>query len=538
MPDHPARWIVALAVAHALVACSAGESSGPRNGGSAGAGGSAATEPVPDALAFDRLTTLTLNPGQVAPVTVAATPRGAYRVRFALLPDANREPNDASLDRAEAITDSRGEASVLLTAPTTPTTFRLRASVGTTVSTELAVSVSEAGFSTVVVHPSYLGKRLVTSWTATVRAGATCASLHGIPPPDGDLVATSDVSGTPTIDSVPVGPALAVTLRAGHFAGGCADLTNVVADSKTDVTVVATDRPLQLETTDLELALGISDESPEWRTSLEASAQQSLDALLDGAPNGVVALLDAMAAQAESGHDAFIAERTSQGWDATLPAALGTDSPQRIQTLVASWMSTGVLGLSQPRTFVGHLGASGEPGQALFELATVADTDAQSAGFAQSLLATWSADPTDTVLLGVNLFWYPSLMVTALSEPPALLAAPGTTTVPEALASLLSCSDVSNLMTAQSTVDSYPGCDQACTESLCQAGLAFMWQRARNASGANASKLEVNATGATTIDDEAYPVSFSGTWIGTATTDTTSAALGGPASGAAPSPPP
>ena len=53
----------------------------------------------------------------------------------------------------------------------------------------------------------------------------------------------------------PVGPNLAVAVRAGHYGWGCADTTDLKADGTLDVKVTIVDKPIELDATDLDLAL-------------------------------------------------------------------------------------------------------------------------------------------------------------------------------------------------------------------------------------------------------------------------------------------
>ncbi|HWZ87789.1 MAG TPA: hypothetical protein VNW92_03035, partial [Polyangiaceae bacterium] len=142
-------------------------SAGSGNSGLDGGPDAADAEPAPDSLAFQPAGTLTLDPKATHTLTVVTTPTGNFRVRFALLGSgSNSAPGDAALDANEVVTDDNGIAQVTLTAPSTPTTFSVRASVAK-VLTLLGVSVSARNYTTLRVLPSYTGKRPVTEWTAT-----------------------------------------------------------------------------------------------------------------------------------------------------------------------------------------------------------------------------------------------------------------------------------------------------------------------------------------------------------------------------------
>src|SRR5262249_34936452 len=156
----------------------------------------------------------------------------AYEIRFALLGDSF----DASLDEASVIADSQGRANVVLHAPNMSTIFRLRASIEGGPSAEAQIAVSDQGFGTVRVLPEYMGTRAVKSWTASVVARAKCADIAPKLPtePPGALVGTAGAAGYPIIKGAPVGPNLAVTLRAGHYMWGCSDATGLKANDTLD----------------------------------------------------------------------------------------------------------------------------------------------------------------------------------------------------------------------------------------------------------------------------------------------------------------
>ena len=190
---------------------------------------------------------LASDPGSVHSLVVRVEPPGNYTVRLALVGDAR----DAALDLSDAPTDDNGEAAVSMTAPSSAASYTLRASVDTLVAT-LPVSVAEA-FTTLQVVPSYAGKRPITSWIATVQTHARCDPAETVPPSDGPLLGEATGGLAPAVENVPVGPSLRVTVRAGQFVGGCAELPNGVPSERASVSIPVTDRPLQ--TAQLEVPL-------------------------------------------------------------------------------------------------------------------------------------------------------------------------------------------------------------------------------------------------------------------------------------------
>ncbi len=543
-------WLCTCAALSALlvVGCGASSDSGisTPNGGSGGG----SPVGVPTSISFEPSSTLALEPGEQRTLRLVAKPPASYHVRFALIGEAG----NAALDKSEVDSNAKGIAQVGLTAPTAPATFRVRASVGTGVSAEAAISVSAGGFVTLTVHPDYSGKRLRwgDTWVASVRAGTDCASLTGTPPPDGDLKATSLVAQNlfftdPQIDKVPVGPALAVTVRAGHFAGGCTDVQTLVAGQENSVTVPVVDRPMQLDQTDMGVELGIDTTSQEWTQTISSTVDETTNALLDGAPDDVVALLDAMhtALGQASPATAFAQARSANGWDSLLYTVLGNGASHVIRTPVQTWLAAGAQTFGATTAFVGHLSGQGQSaGTADLTLSSIGGLAPAAVGSPSDVgQVSWSADPGDTVLLGAKLSWMPSLLVSSLALAPAQADAPTATTVPEALADQVGCTAIGVALAGASAnkTEAYPGCDAACAAALCGNGLVVMWDRARDSSAAKveAATLDISATGSVdALDDTAVPKHFEGSWVGKLSQGQTTISVGGPATGySSPSPP-
>jgi hypothetical protein len=507
------------------VACDDSGSANGSAGSSAGFGPSpqdagadaADAEPAPDSLAFQPSSTLTLAPKATQTLTVATTPAGIFRVRFALLGSGpDNAPGDAALDASEVDTNGAGVAQVTLTAPSMPTTFSVRASVGSKAQAELGVSISASDFTTLRVLPSYSGKRLVTSWTATARAGVTCAKLVGNPPPDGDLLTTAAVGKDLDLAKVPIGVDLAVTLRAGHYIGGCADQSALTETDGNQVLVYASDRPVNLDATVLGLEFGPTAPKPALSKLMSAAVSSAESALSGGATSDVAALLDAMQdATLAASRDAFSAARTLHTWDAALTTAFGIGASTRLRDPADRWLGAGLVRFYAADTFSGQLGSVA--GGALLTLTAVAQIPATSAGFPASFPTTWSADSSDTLLLGTELSWVPSRLVTALAIAPALLDFPTATTLEGALAQSVDCTLVGKTLLAHGTVVGsavYDGCDQNCAVSACTSAVAALWKSAGNASGNTNASLTVTGTGAAQVGDDASVTSLGGSWVG------------------------
>jgi hypothetical protein len=479
---------------------------------------SADLELVPAMLAFSPANTVKLGVKETRELTVLATPPASFRVRFALLGyGSDSAPDDAVLDTSEVLTAPDGIARVTLTAPSTPTTFSVRASVGNK-QTLIGASVSMRGYTTLRVLPSYSGQRRVErfTWTATAHTGASCAKLSGIPPPDGPLSVTAGPTGALNIEQVPIGLDLAVTVRAGHYVGGCANQAPLSEGDGNSVLVYASDRPLNLDQTALNLSFGPSDPRPAFDQLMKSSLSLAESALSGTATSDVGALLDEM-------HDATPAEnqiefnttRQQSHWDLALETAFGKTAARRLRDPAQRWLSAGLSALGAPGAFAGQLAAQGH--NALFTLSQVANVAPADAGFPSSFKTTWSADSSDTVLLGSELTWLPSRLVTALAVAPALLEFPEALSVEEALARSVDCQLVSQVLIAASPSPSsaaYANCEQSCVLSSCTSGIASAWNKARDASGTAIATLSVTATGAANVGDSAEATGLNGSWLG------------------------
>ena len=322
----------------------ADDSAGPVGGSAGNAGSSSTPVELPTALSFpEPLGTVDL--GAQVEVVVQAKPPGVYRVRFSL-PANERDPRDAFLSTTEADTSPSGAVSVLLTAPTSATTFDLRATVDNQVTATLAVTAEEPGTGTLIANPVRLGYRNATTWVATVHEKKTCEQVPGIPPADGTHMAFADSSHAPEIKGVRTGIPLAVVLRSGFFMGGCATVDKLpteAGDTPHVVDVQVLDRPMDLVASNVTLTLGVSAPEATWSAVLATARTKALEAL-DGFPDktrtDVEALLAGMRDDLSgTARDSFSNARSAENWDALLQAHWGSSS--KLTELVNGWLGAG-----------------------------------------------------------------------------------------------------------------------------------------------------------------------------------------------------
>jgi hypothetical protein len=275
-------------------------------------------------------------------------------------------------------------------------------------------------------------------------------------------------------------------VRAGHYIGGCADQSALSEEDGNQVLVFATDRPVNLGATALDLSFGPTLPQAALTKLMSASVGAAESALSNGTASDVTALLDAMRdATVAASRDTFSAARQAHAWDAALSTAFGSGAATFLRDPADRWFNAGLTSFYTADTFAGELGAL--PGGALLTLNTVAQVPAASAGFPTTFQTTWSADSSDTLLLGTELSWLPSRLLTGLALAPALLEFPQAVTADGALAQSVNCALVGATLLAQGTVPGsvvYDGCDGACSVSACSAAVTALWKTAADSAAA------------------------------------------------------
>ena len=474
-----------------------------------------------------------------------ALPAKTYQVRFAL-PVGGGDPLDAVLDQASVTTDTQGIASVTLTAPSAPASFQVRASVGS-VSTSLTINVNDTGTATLQVQPLYAGFRAITTWVASAYPDKTCADLPGIPPEDGPLqTLPAAANAAPQLTDVPAGTRLAVTLRSGHFVGGCASLEKVPpgpADKPQIVQVTVLDRPIDLSASPLTVSFGLTEPEATWNSLLQTSSDALLQALPGTSTDDVDALLDAMREASQSSLQLFENARAAEHWDDLLRSYWGATAATKLHDVCAGWLAAGRQKFgSSDHLFTGTLTAISQPGSPLdqrsadLKLLTAAGLEGDKSGFVARARVSWSASSDDTLLLATDLYFVESQFVAALAQAAALEARTDPSNAPALLATTLDCPAVAAALSAAGPDArlAYEGCGVGCLTSLCQSGVAAIWQRGADATGLAPAHLSITATGATRVGDAAEVVGVSGSWLGALTTNDVAHDTGGVLTGIAP----
>ncbi len=449
-------------------------------------------------IAFEQQGTVKLTPGKLAHLSVATTPPNSYAIAFRLVGDSL----DASLDRSTAVAGSDGRATVVLRAPSVATTFAVRATIKDGPSADIVVSVSDKGFATLDVKPIYNGKRPVDAWVASAAAGSTCDALAATLPndPEGALKNTATVNQPLIIADAPVGPALAVVVRAGHYAWGCTDAMGLAAGTTTKVEVHVVNKPLDPTLNQLDLALEIKPEPDPWQALVaQHFALLSAPFAKDGQPK---ALLDAMTAVAAD-PAAFKTTASNNGW---LVKLQNHWTAQKVD-LVAWLQSMEQIGLGGLPAIKGRVKSVANAEHSLFTLKSFGLLDAADAGVPNEYLMSLAIDPDDSVHLGGTLYLMPSRYLGAAINAAALAQAPDKKTMAEQLGQAAAC-DKLPLASAD--------CNAECMSKLCKEALGALWQDGLDASAAAnlPAQIPMNASGAAKFNDGAALTGFSGTWLG------------------------
>jgi hypothetical protein len=481
---------------------------------------------------------------------VRALPAKVYHLRFAL-PTAGGDPLDAVLDQAEADTGLDGIATVQLTAPSAPATFDVRASSGGRSAT-LAVAVKDTGFATLQVQPLYAGFRAITTWVASAYTEKSCAELSGIPPADGPLqTLPASAVAAPQLSNVPAGTRLAVTLRSGHFVGGCASVEKVApspADQPVVVQVTVLDRPIDLGASPLSVSFSANADETTWTTLLESSASAALQALPGTSTDDVDALLDAMREASGDSRQLFETTRKAENWDNLVRLQWGASAATKLRDICAAWLAAGRQKFAvSDHLFTGTLAPIVQPDDPLdqrhadFTLLSAGGLDGARSGFVDRAQVSWSASADDTLVLATDLYFVESRFAEALGEAAALIAQEGTeaTSAGALLGEVLDCPALGDaLATAGDDSDlGYAACDADCLTDLCRKAAVTIWQRGGDAGGLTPARLSITATGAARVGDAAEVVGVSGSWLGELSADGTSRTTSGVVTGVVPATP-
>ena len=440
-------------------------------------------------------------------LSVVVDPPRHQEVNFVLL----GSPLDATLDQARAVVDDEGRARVTLHAPNQSTTFRVRTWIMQGPADEISVAAVGDGFAPVEIIPIYKGIRPITDWKASIVARSTCAEISPLLPLElPEAISGDAAAGEPLIvEKAPVGPSLAVTVRAGEFAWGCTDAHDLVVGETMKVKVNVIDKPIDVGATDLDVTFQLQPDPNVYSAMLEATSGLMVDAFVPKDVDPGVALLDAIASRIpDTSSIAFAEARLANDWDSLASTHLAQQPSSFVGTL-RGWFSAGVM--AEPLEVVTNLKAlPSVPGAAMLSPVRFGSVPASDAGMPGTHLAKLRVEAGDVMHLGGSLYWLPSRYVGAVMQHEALFEAPEGTTMADVLSALAACDALGQ------TLGGFDTCDATCVAGLCHEALSSRWNDALDAS-ANAGKLgllNLAAVVTTAVDNTAIPTSFQGSWLG------------------------
>lgn len=507
VPFHSSLLFVTLAASFGVLACSAARDGSSTNSSAMGGAAADLGTATPDAtgIAFENSDTLLLRPGQEADISVQLEPPVQERVDFAITATEETERFDGFLTETSVMADDSGTAISRLVAPSRPSVFRIRASVG-----ELAafrsVSVSSDGFGTVVVTPEYAGNRELTRWVASARSGTTCQELESLWQ-DGPISASGEERVV--LDSIPVGPEVAVVVRQGQSISGCAMIGELKPGQSVEVSVEAMDRPIQLADVHIGLQLGIQRTTSGFTANLDSAIEELVASVTDGTAHDGQLLVQSMQNAIETTNDqaAFGENAVSSDFELVAKNELGDATIVRKEA--RSLFVQAGSSIPTASTFTGVLDFSSD--DAVLELQSVSGVPASTAGFMEASIWEVETQPNDVLVLGGTLSFQMHRWLTAVAE---RQSAENETSPSQRLLDVASCSAVGAALAEAAGGEIYSGCSSACAVQLCEQAAMNLWARTENAS----SRLSSMLTGLTVdaqVDDAARLLSFQGSWVGT-----------------------
>jgi hypothetical protein len=505
--DGPRDWLSA-AFLSALVGCGGADDGGDLPPVGPGMPVDVFEDTRATALEFEGGGELTLVAGQTQRIVVRAEPAGRHTVRFALLGKAQ----DAFLSRDLVETGENGVASTELTVLGAAADFVVRAAAGR-VENSLHVITLEANEAILSVTANYEGRRTPAQWTASVHPGQTCAQVEGIPFRDGPVSASSRYR-TVELEHVPADVALAVVIRGEQVAGGCRGVDPLLANTDARIEIEVLDRPMEIAGLSLDMAFGVEAAEQLNPAFVELAFRAALT--FTGAGTDLEAVLDAMSERAND-RVAFDEARASQDWVSLLASGLPSEPGNGLRTKAQSLMQRGLWRLYDERAFVGSLTAPGA-GMGELELSTVMGLPPAAVGFEAENVATVAAEPEDYLRIGTTLHWRPSPLLAAAGDFAAREENLAFDSAADAIAEEFDCEQVAVLLADAGAIPgmAYPGCGEACTQTLCESAIDDLWARVE---GSDLPSVPWQFSGAARaeVDESARPGRIEGTWAGSLT---------------------
>ena len=425
---------------------------------------------------------------------------------------------DAALT-TQTVTLGSTAAAVALESSSTTAAFTVVASLGASPnpsSHALRVTVATSGTAGIAASPMYLGHRSATEYYAMAVPLSTCAEATASAPDASAASWTPGPSGAPIVLSAPAGERVAVEMRIGHYAFGCADVDPLVPDAGLAVTVDIYDIPMVLSLTDLNAAFSVTPDTATtngWSAVAAAAVSRIEAGFFASSSSDGPALLDAMRTAIANTADQsqFDLARQQGSWDAKATAWMSSHTPA-ISARAAAWLAAAQGDPVGP--LIATIGNGTSAGTAPLTIASLDALNWVAAGVSQPAPFQWKADANDTVHLSgaVDLRSTPLLA----HEADALVAASdaGAPDVATAIAQGIDCAGLASNLVGAGV--SYGACNAACTGLLCSSALSASWSAvaAATSNGTDAVHATITASGPATVGDSAEPAYIDGGWLG------------------------
>lgn len=498
-----------------VLGCAASSESPPQEDlGSGGLGGST-SEIIDTTIEFDAPSPLTLAPGEIETLTVVVTPSRNQTVTFEILTDSPQF--DGFLLGAMSRVDDNGRASTEIQAPTTPSTFILRASIDGEEEARIPISVSDPGYATLNVTPVYAGSRVIEQWVASIHVGKTCDELETFFD-DGSISAQGEDSVV--LRAVPSAAVAAVTLRGDELTSGCQSVLELTADTEQELSIEVMDRPLQVAAGELELSLSVGSTTTAFAAHLENAIQTGLLHFRGEETQDAPVLLRQMEdLLGESDLNDFLEAQIEFGFESALTDLWTSESP--LSSKLDAILTNAAAAINGQDVFVGKLHLEGE--NSSFLLTSAAGVPIAVSGFFEGSSWAISIESGDTFVLGGSLTYEPLRWLVAVAERTSL-ASPT-----EQLTEAAQCSAIAELFGTLAEGDPYSGCDTGCLASLCSEALTEIWDQQSTAGNDLLTTLQIGITGTASAGGAALIESIEGAWVGRF--DGEESSIGGPMSG-------
>jgi len=173
--------------------------------------------------------------------------------------------------------------------------------------------------------------------------------------------------------------------------------------------------------------------------------------------------------------------------------------------------------LYDERAFVGSLTSPGA-GMGELELGSVMGLAPGEVGFEAENAASVAAESEDYLRIGTTLSWRPSPLLAAAGDFAAREENLAFASAADAIAEEFGCEQVGVLLADAGAAPgmAYPGCAEACMQTLCESAIDDLWARVE---GSDLPSVPWQFSGAARaeVDADARPGRIEGTWAGSLT---------------------